>query len=59
MMSTSSKSISAKQESCLRHWLSVFTLAVPLFRLTVKQNRKYDYILKIINFYILDIYDKM
>ena len=29
----------AKQASCLLHWLSVLTLAVPLFRFTPQQNR--------------------
>ena len=28
----------------LLHWLSVFTLAVSLFRFTLQQNREYDYI---------------
>ena len=29
----------AKQASCLRHWLSVLTLAVPLFRFILQQDR--------------------
>ena len=51
----------------LSHWVSVFTLAVPIFRFTLKQNREYNcmsnrkpvfsYIMNI--FFILDINNKM
>ena len=44
----------AKQASCLLHWLSVFTLAVRLFRFALQQNSLYDYMLNTKLFYLLN-----
>ena len=43
-----------KQASCLLHWLSLFTLADPLFHFTLRPNRYYNYILNTKLFCFLD-----